>query len=57
MILWTVLKTFAPKCFNDNLGSTLAIYGMVIFSFLAFILQEFMEVVEAFVKKLIILFN
>ena len=51
MISLTVLKTFAQKSFNDDLGLTLTFYGMVKFAFLAYILQEFIELVDEFCEK------
>ena len=52
------MNTFAQECFNDDdLRLTLTFYGKVKFAFLAFILNEFMELVEDFcanVKNIII---
>ena len=44
-------KDFSPRIFNDDLGTPLHFYGKVKFAFLAFILQEFMELVEEFCAK------
>ena len=44
-------KDFCPKNFNDDLSWPWNFYGKVKFAFLAFILQEFMELVEEFCAK------
>ena len=51
MILWTVLKTFAQAFLTNDLSWPWHFYGKVKFAFLAFILQEFMELVEEFCAK------
>ena len=51
MISLSVLKTFAHEFFNDDLSWPWHFYGKVKFAFLAFILQEFMELVEEFCAK------
>ena len=53
MIPWTGLKIFAHESFNDDLGLAFTFYGKVKFAFLAFILQELMELGEECFAKVI----
>ena len=41
-----VLKTFAQKCSNDDLGLTLHFYGKVLFAFPGFHIGRVMELLE-----------
>ena len=52
-ISWKVLKIFAQECSNDDLAwlDLDIFYGQVKFAFWAFILVEYMELVEYFGAK------
>ena len=45
-ISYKILKIFALKCSNTDIGLTVTFYGMIKFAFRAFTWEEFMELVE-----------
>ena len=48
---WKVLKIFAKKCSNDDIGLTLAFYGKIEFAYQVFIWEDLMDLVEDFSAK------